>query len=783
VLGRAGVTRSVVGRSRQPRWFSTRWALLACFGLACGRVDDGRREARGDVPWLESCAEDGDCAAGQCLCGVCSVPCNDAECGADGPPGARCLEPEHWLGAALCAGRDAAPMCITACDATGSCGAGFECLDGYCVSGSAAAIARETELVPLGPLCERDRAVWRSVHLERAEQVEALRGCERIEGHLQIDAEQVSDLSALESLRVVRGSIDILARPPLVEGDVPRVELAGLERLESAGRLRFVNVAVDSFAPLSALRALDGRDDSGLYLESVRGLSGLDGLGRLEHTLFIVLSDVPELVSLRGLASLREVGDLDVGGAPLEELGLPAQLAITQHLSLEGTRLRTLEGLGETSQLTRVGLANNEDLVSLEGLRLAERIDSLVLSGNPQLEDVRALAGLRDVSGSLMLLDSPLRGLAGLEALEHVYEIVINGTDIVDLSGLGRLAVIESGFILRNNRALASLAGLPAGTSLRSLDLSGNPGLTRLDIGTASVDALFISECPLVDLSGLGAVTLGSSLGLEGLPNLVSLDGLGPAPGLTSVILRGCPALVNIAALAGLSALDVLRVAECGLANLDALSGLQRLGALDISANPNITQIDALASVAGLQRLSVSQNPSLVALPSFDTVVDLFNLDSCGEQCGFWLGLRDNAVLQRGPSFPQLTQFYSLSAVANPNLQSLGSFAAARSVSELIVEGNPALAALGLPSVEAAGRLIIRGNALPESELAALRAVPGVNDRRIVSNGAGPDRLDPCPWVGDGVCDEVFESCGPGTDRPDCQGYDVPAWGTAGSLQ
>ncbi|HTV17130.1 MAG TPA: hypothetical protein VMG12_00625, partial [Polyangiaceae bacterium] len=201
--------RSVVGR-----WWLIRHGLLACFSLGCGRADDGRHEVRGDVPWLESCAEDTDCAEGQCLCGVCSVPCRDGACEGDGPPGARCLEPEHWLGAALCAGREAAPMCVTGCAADGSCEAGAECLDGYCVGSAVAGIARDAELIPVGPLCERDRVVWRSVHLQLPEQVEALRGCERIEGHLQIDADGVSDFSALASLREVVGSIDILARRP-----------------------------------------------------------------------------------------------------------------------------------------------------------------------------------------------------------------------------------------------------------------------------------------------------------------------------------------------------------------------------------------------------------------------------------------------------------------------------------------------------------------------------------------------------------------------------------------
>src|SRR5688572_21360012 len=150
------------------------WALLAGIACGCGRADDGQRAAgaAGEVPWLGSCAQDADCAEGQCLCGLCSTPCVDGACGAEAPPNASCLEPAHWLSAALCAGRSDAPLCVTGCDASSACEVAFDCVDGFCVPSPAAAVAREQELIPIGPLCERDRVVWRSLSLERPEQVE-----------------------------------------------------------------------------------------------------------------------------------------------------------------------------------------------------------------------------------------------------------------------------------------------------------------------------------------------------------------------------------------------------------------------------------------------------------------------------------------------------------------------------------------------------------------------------------------------------------------------------------
>jgi hypothetical protein len=759
-------------------------ALLAGVAHGCGRADDGQREVRapGDVPWLAACAEDADCAEGQCLCGLCSTPCVEGVCDGEGPPNAQCLEPEHWLSAALCAGRSDSALCMTGCDSSGPCEAGFDCLDGFCVSSPAATVAREQELIPIGPLCERDRVVWRSLLLELPEQVEALRGCERIEGNLRVDADAISDLSALGSLRSVRGSLDILARSPATAADAVPFDLSGLERVESVGRLRLASVALSTLAPLSSLRAIEGPSDSGLYLAEVSELTSLDGLRRLERVKRIEFSDVPGLRSLRGLESLREVEALDVRGMPLEELAAPGQFVLTGSLNLEWTSLVTLQGLAESSRPSSIRLGNNRLLVSLDGLRVAEALEELWLEGNTALEEIRALVGVREVNGPLVLSGSPLRSLEGLDALERVEGLTLSGTAITDLRGLGRLENVD-GVDIRENLALVTLAGLAPSVSIGWMSVAANPSLTQLSLGNATIDALLVFECPIPDLSGLEAVTLNRQLTVEGVPNLTSLAGFRPGPaGLSELTLGRCPRLTDLGALAGLSALDWLAIHECGPASLDALGSLRRLGALALAANPNLTNVQALASLEKLGSIAVSQNPSLATLPSFAAAVDGSDPASCRDDCGFSLVLDGNAALQQGPGFPALARAAYVSIGGNPNLAGMGSFAALRSVFRLQVEGNPALGVLGLTNVQSASSIIVRGNAaLPESELEALRAA-GASELRIASNGAGPDRLDPCPWVLDGVCDEVFEACAAGTDAPDCVGYEPLAWGLAGSL-
>lgn len=315
------------------------------------------------------------------------------------------------------------------------------------------------------------------------------------------------------------GSLDVVARSPAVGVDAALVDLRGLEQLESVGRLRLVSVAVSSLAPLSALRAIEGQPDSGLYLAEVSGLTSLDGLGGLERLKRIELSDVPGLRSLRGLESLREVEALDVSSTPLEELAEPGHLAVTGSLNLEWTSLVTLHGLAESSRPSIVRLGNNTRLESLEGLRVAEAMAELWLEGNTALVDIRALGGLREVSGQVVLAGSPLQSLAGLDALERVEGLTMSGMAVIDLVGLERLESAD-GIEILDNPALATLAGLGKAAptlSLQWLVVARNPSLARLSLGNAAIGAMVVLECPIPDLSGLEGVALSGELTLDGV--------------------------------------------------------------------------------------------------------------------------------------------------------------------------------------------------------------------------------------------------------------------------
>jgi glucuronoarabinoxylan endo-1,4-beta-xylanase len=82
--------------------------------------------------WLRTCGGDADCGELQCVCGVCTLPCDDSSACSDAP-GYACAAPGDAASVSACAG--ATPtrgMCLPSC-AESACAAGSSCLDGACV--------------------------------------------------------------------------------------------------------------------------------------------------------------------------------------------------------------------------------------------------------------------------------------------------------------------------------------------------------------------------------------------------------------------------------------------------------------------------------------------------------------------------------------------------------------------------------------------------------------------------------------------------------------------------
>jgi hypothetical protein len=176
-------------------------------------------------------------------------------------------------------------------------------------------------------------------------------GCTTVNGDLQIANSQLSDLTALETLRNVSGTLTVTNNSELTD-------LTGLEQLASVGGLNvYNNPALGDFSGLSALRmapVVDIRNNPALA-----SLSGLEGLNRVEK-LEIVNN---ALFQTDGLSGLREVGELTIASNP---------------------RLISLHGLNGVKRARSVQIRKNPVLCAMLGLlpQLTEVGAGLVVSAN-----------------------------------------------------------------------------------------------------------------------------------------------------------------------------------------------------------------------------------------------------------------------------------------------------------------------------------------------------------------------------------------------------------------
>jgi hypothetical protein len=143
--------------------------------------------------------------------------------------------------------------------------------------------------------------------------------------------------------------------------------------------------------------------------------------------------------------------------------------------------------------------------------------------------------------------------------------------------------------------------------------------------------------------------------------------------------------------------------------------------------------------------LRTDSRPSRPCSAHLTALSGLAGLSSVGT-----LRLEDNPALTDLPDLAALTQVeWDLELRSNDALSSVADLAAVTSVG---------------------GRLVVVTNqSLLQTEAVAWGATIEVGlDRKIAGNKGDPaSPADPCPWEGDGQCDED-KICAPGTDEWDC---------------
>jgi hypothetical protein len=366
-----------------------------------------------------------------------------------------------------------------------------------------------------GPILARNQA-----------DIDALAGCEVIDGSLSVEPFEGADLRPLASLREVRGVLEL----GNVEGlglDLAGIDalfqllderwlfsLEGLENLERVGSLGLNGFAVDSLEPLSGLQVLTG--SGSLELVNCNGLENLEGLESLAGLQSLNVS-CSGLVSLSGLPFPDTLDSLGLGAPDLKDLGELDAFDIGFVL-IESSGLENLDGLASLISSTSIDIANNPELTDLDALDNLQTTQSLIVRENPALERLPDFAAV-GLIGELIIADNPLLQnvptfptiQAGRESLDAFFE----------LSRRDELAFQPDNIEIRGNAALEQIVLAPGWLAVGLITIEDNAALESIafsDIFTA--DFLSIANNGALEDIDLGALTRVDDLVVSGNPEL-----------------------------------------------------------------------------------------------------------------------------------------------------------------------------------------------------------------------------------------------------------------------
>ena len=446
------------------------------------------------------------------------------------------------------------------------------------------------------------------------------------------DISAIAALTKLESLSLEENGISDLS---------PLARLTGLKSLYLSG-----NGDIGSLEPLYGLDGLvtldiRGREiKSGEYDELAAALPGCNiltdepveevkeiSLGGVTFT-----SDVTELdlsglglTDISALAECAALTALDVSGNALTDISVAASLPNLRSLDFSDNAVSSVSPLLALTQLETLRLANNS-VANIAALSGHTALTELVLDGNPveSLEPLSGLTALRSLSlDNCGLEDADLAALAALGSLES---LSVEGNAAVTRAGVDALAEAlpnaaiaadeslysvtlggvsfpaDSAQVNASGLGLTNLAGIESFTSLETLLLSDNEGLSLAGIGSvATLANLELARCGLTDITELSSAVTLRTLNLM-QNDLTDVSALRRLSSLEELSLGLNERLADISPLAKLTALRSLSISGTAVTDLSPLASLTGLETLDIEGC-RIESIEPLLGLKGLRTL------------------------------------------------------------------------------------------------------------------------------------------------------------------------------------
>jgi len=476
-------------------------------------------------------------------------------------------------------------------------------------------------------------------------------GCTEIEGDVEINGNDITNLIGLNVLTFIGGDLKINYNDNLTS-------LIGLDNITYiGGRLLFYwNNSLTSLTGLEGLTTIGER----LYIafhDNLSSLTGLDNLTSIGGSLFIdgtyLLNDLNGLNNLSAIGGGLTIGwDWVDGGNSLESLtGLEGLTTIGGGLTISyNPGLVNLSGINNLNagSIENLSINNNHSLTTCEVQSICDYLSNPggiveIYDNAPGCNNPPEIANACGFTlpclpyGNYYLftqdeIDNFATNYPGCTALEG--SVHINGSDITNLYGLnglisiaGSLSIGESWFW--GTDSLTNLEGLDNLISIGGLTIEANNALTSLSglDGITSLNGLEIAWNPvLASLSGLENLTsIEGGLNIKDNDALASLSEL---QGITSIgghlrirendVLTSLSGLDNVTHIGGGFYIDY----NNNLTNTTGMGSLTSIGGiLYIMSNDMLTSLEGLNSANSIgDALRIFSNNSLTSLSGLDNI-------------------------------------------------------------------------------------------------------------------------------------------------------------------
>lgn len=189
------------------------------------------------------------------------------------------------------------------------------------------------------------------------------------------------------------------------------------------------------------------------------------------------------------------ITSLDVTGLQFGALAGLDYCTRLETLTVTDSKVQDLSFLSGLTSLTSLTLSGNE-IQDLSALSSLTSLEKLTLSGN-KIQNLSALSSLTNLDTLDLSDNASLADLSNLSGLSNLKTLNVSGTSVVDLS---KLPTTNLESLKASGNGISDATAVSTMTSLKTLDLSNNPGL--LISGIPSLKSL--TNLETLNLAGTG---------------------------------------------------------------------------------------------------------------------------------------------------------------------------------------------------------------------------------------------------------------------------------------